>query len=109
MAPAMARGTIDAGHTGEKVAGFDPATASMETDTKAGGTPTVQAEVTQPGATSGAHGATRNFNAAASGSAMRREDNLAADYRRFKGWSIAIIVAAMAMLAVFVGGSLMVR
>ncbi len=110
VTPSMDRGAIDGGHTGEKVAGFDPATAPMETDAEAGGTPTVQPEVKQAGAIAGAQGASSDLNAASTGSAMRGEDKLATEYRRFKGWAVAIIVVGMAMLvAVFIGGSLMVR
>lgn len=38
---ATERGAIEAGNTGDKVAGFDPSASPMETDAEAGGTATV--------------------------------------------------------------------
>lgn len=44
---AQVRGDIDAGRTGDKARGVDPAAAPMETDAEAGGAPPSAAEVEQ--------------------------------------------------------------
>ncbi|MBA4796342.1 MAG: hypothetical protein H2043_02995 [Rhizobiales bacterium] len=43
--PAQVRGDIQAGLTGDKRPGFDPAMAPLETDAEAGGAPLSQAEI----------------------------------------------------------------
>lgn len=45
--PDALRGDIDAGRTGDKVAGFDPAAAPLGTDSEAAGTPPTRGEVLQ--------------------------------------------------------------
>jgi len=44
---AQLRDDINSGRSGDKVAGFDPAAASMETDAEAGGTPPSASEIAQ--------------------------------------------------------------
>jgi hypothetical protein len=61
--PAQVRGDVQAGVTGDKVAGFDPAAAPLETDSEAGGAsmPPVPRRLS----------AARDQNSATHGSAMR--------------------------------------
>lgn len=89
--PSMERGEIDAGRTGEKVAGFDPAAAPMETDSEAGGF------TTKPAAAYIGGGKPSDHNATASGTAMR-DNSGKADHRRFRSWAIGIGVAAVAIM-----------
>lgn len=65
--PTMESAAIDAGVTGEKVPGYDPATAPMETDAEAGGTASETTSDPVPLAKAGA-----NPNATSHASALRK-------------------------------------
>lgn len=85
------RGLIDSGQTGEKVAGFDPATVPMETDAEAGGTATEPIEV-PPMPSIG------DFNATSHGTAMRAPPGTA---RSASNWWLGLLVTSLVGLAWF--------
>ena len=88
-----ARGAIDAGATGDKIAGFDPATAPMETDAEAGGALT---SASAGGARVGTTG--HSANAASHGSAMRPLSG-GAQQRSGHLWPVVVLLALVAIAA----------
>jgi hypothetical protein len=93
---ASERGAIDAGETGDKVAGFDPAAAPMETDAEAGGAPTVPDMTTlYPGVA-----VEPDVNATSHGSAMRPNGTR----RASAAWPLVILIGVVAVAAMFIFG-----
>lgn len=92
--PAKARGDIQAGRTGDKTPGFDPAAAPMETDAEAGGIATPSPDIAamrHPRTVTPEH-----TNATSYASAMRRPDSIRPARR------LPIFVWIVALLAVAV-------
>ncbi|MBP0440715.1 hypothetical protein [Tianweitania sediminis] len=96
---ATVRGEIDRGETGEKVAGFDPATVPLETDAEAGGAPTHGAsQPVPPRSTS-----LPNANASDHGTAMRPFDDAAKPNKSvvpLMTYAIGVVVALLVIVAV---------
>lgn len=93
---ARIRGDIQQGHTGDKVPGFDPAMAPLETDAEAGG-------ATQPVLESERAGATRpppDANASETGSAIRPFSADTQTPRRAFSWKLYGMLGIVALLVV---------
>ena len=97
ITPSMERGSIDAGHHGDKVIGFDPATAPMETDAEAGGTPT-QPAVSNPHGTS----AEPRHNGTAYGTAMKPLQGKERTPRR-NYFGIVLVIGVACLIGVIFG------
>lgn len=91
------RGDIQRGQTGDKVPGFDPAAAPMETDAEAGG---ASATPLGPDIHTQRSSANRNTNESSSGDAMRRFQarEPAGDWLR---WLVVFAVLVAIVVVVF--------
>lgn len=93
---AQVRGDIDRGRTGDKVKGFDPAAAPLETDAEAGGQPLVgQAAETAAQPVEAARGGDERSY----GTAMRPFEGTETESSSGRWW-IAAIVACVAVAAI---------
>jgi hypothetical protein len=90
----MERGAIDAGLAGDKVVGFDPATAPMETDAEAGGT------ATQPLLEPSGPKIEPGFNGTAHGTAMKP---LPGEASTQSGRTFVAAIAGAVVLAIGLG------
>lgn len=97
--PIATRAAIDRGETGEKVAGFDPATVPLETDSEAGGVPMHSASHATP-----SRGTTLpSANASDHGNAMRPFDDAARPNKAgipLLTYALAVLVAIVAIVAI---------
>jgi hypothetical protein len=91
---AAVRGDIQKGRTGDKVAGFDPAAAPLETDAEAAGTPMPVEDSSLPSGSPAA-----NPNAASHGTAMRRFASERSLPRSWLPFSIFVLVLAALIAA----------
>lgn len=94
VTPSMERGAIDAGLHGDKVVGFDPATAPMETDAEAGGTPTQpnESKIVSPGVEPG-------HNGTAYGTAMKPlQPKRRANHRNLLGIPLIVVAVLLVVL-----------
>ncbi|WP_162244193.1 MULTISPECIES: hypothetical protein [unclassified Rhizobium] len=96
------RGDIQAGLTGEKQPGFDPAMAPLETDAEAGGFPLSPDETTT--ALEGQRAGKRQEISGEDGSAMR--PIFSGNQRRY-GKGLWLFLALLLLLGVGIGGGLL--
>ena len=96
--PAKQRGDIQAGKTGDKIPGFDPAVAPMETDAEASGVSTPH------GADGAVRTAPEHTNASSHGPAMRPQEEPALRVetrsRRKEAMALAVALAIAAVIAI---------
>lgn len=93
---APVRAQIDRGETGEKVAGFDPATVPLETDAEAGGAPTHgKTQAVPPRST-----ALPSANGSDHGTAMRPFDDAAHPNKAAVPLLMYVVAVAAAILAI---------
>jgi hypothetical protein len=95
--PAAVRGDIQTGKTGDKVAGFDPAAAPLETDAEAGGTPISSEEMALARAAPAPSRGSPNLNATSHASAMREFHQ--PDPRRERAVALAIVIGTCLLAA----------
>jgi hypothetical protein len=96
------RGDIQQGYTGDKVPGFDPAAAPLETDAEAAGTPQPQSQEVRAGGLS--NDSASNTNSSSHGTAMRPFE---AD--RNAGWThLPLVILALGLVAALVAVAIVV-
>lgn len=90
-----ARAATDRGETGDKIPGFDPAAAPMETDAEAGGAPSgpIPAAPFQPAEQ-------HRPPQSSTGSAMRAMPGVDAPAGGRTGWWVALAIVVLVVLAV---------
>jgi len=96
--PAQVRGDIERGSTGDKLPGFDPAAAPLETDAEAGGEPLSPDQVSNiSGREEPRNQGSRNEGS--HGPALRHFDRPREDHSPFRqGWLLAILAAVVLTL-----------
>jgi hypothetical protein len=101
--PAAARGRIQAGETGDKVPGFDPAAAPLETDAEAGGTPVTAEEMALARAAPAPGPASPKLNATSHAPAMREFHKPEPPGERAMALGIVIVTCLLAVVVLVIG------
>ena len=96
------RGDIQQGHTGDKVKGFDPAMAPMETDAEAGGVSQPVAPELRSMRPTG--GKPKQTNSSSYGSAMRPFDG----EEKARSLRLPLAVATLVLVAVLVAAVILI-
>lgn len=94
MPAARVRGDIQKGRTGDKVPGFDPAAAPLETDAEAAGAPSAEAA----GPVGSADAEAPHANSSSHGAAMRRFET----ERRSGSFSFLSVLAGIGLALVLI-------